>query len=616
MEDLDDVDDDDQPRVAYVDTEREGRLARYAAPDADASRGSHGAGPFAGGEAPPAPGGGALWATMVDDDAALPPASPDLASPRSSDVSEDASERARDPAADRAEQRNARREPIGDAETARGARRAEDAERDFLEETLGNAAAAARLAADAAGGRGGRKPPASAAPPRRSPRRAPAAAAAAAAAAAEKPAGRKPPPSKQPSAKPSANAFPRKRARGADRATERTNARAPSGGIKAAASDSLRRLAGVVDPSAEPSSVPRRNLPQPNLPQPQPRPEPRARLHPKPNPKRPKPNAAVVPEASNAPLPSDPASESEEDGIDDASDTDPADQSPQNQSPRNHSPRNQSPRGGDDVDLSAPVPDSADPERPAPPAAARGGGLMSAMALVPATEPEEDGSRGVGGGVGGGGGGGGASFAWPSSAAASRGAGARRRGAAGGANAPTARLARAMHRHKADLARFASECAAGPGSGDAGATRARAWGRPLEIVVSGEPGLECGLATWAFFVAGDDDSGPPSNDNDDSGSIERGRGGGAVGSEVGSGGSADWLRRGRGGSGERGFGAAGEEAAAVVMDARRAREIGVVAGARVRVHPPWHEVDVAASARTGFRRRRVVIASMVSVAAK
>ena len=59
-----------------------------------------------------------------------------------------------------------------------------------------------------------------------------------------------------------------------------------------------------------------------------------------------------------------------------------------------------------------------------------------------------------------------------------------------------------------------------------------------------------------------------------------------------------------------------EEAAAVVMDARRAREIGVVAGARVRVHPPWHEVDVAASARTGFRRRRVVIASMVSVAAK
>ena len=611
MEDLDDVDDDDQPRVAYVDTEREGRLARYAAPDADASRGSHGAGPFAGGEAPPAPGGGALWATMVDDDAALPPASPDLASPRSSDVSEDASERARDPAADRAEQRNARREPIGDAETARGARRAEDAERDFLEETLGNAAAAARLAADAAGGRGGRKPPASAAPPRRSPRRAPAAAAA----AAEKPAGRKPPPSKQPSAKPSANAFPRKRARGADRATERTNARAPSGGIKAAASDSLRRLAGVVDPSAEPSSVPRRNLPQPNLPQPQPRPEPRARLHPKPNPKRPKPNAAVVPEASNAPLPSDPASESEEDGIDDASDTDPADQSPQNQSPRNHSPRNQSPRGGDDVDLSAPVPDSADPERAAPPAAARGGGLMSAMALVPATEPEEDGSRGVGGGVGGGGGGGGASFAWPSSAAASRGAGARRRGAAGGANAPTARLARAMHRHKANLARFASECAAGPGSGDAGATRARAWGRPLEIVVSGEPGLECGLATWAFFVAGDDDSGP-SNDNDDSGSIERGRGGGAVGSEVGSGGSADWLRRGRGGSGERGFGAAGEEAAAVVMDARRAREIGVVAGARVRVHPPWHEVDVAASARTGFRRRRVVIASMVSVAAK
>ena len=58
MEDLDDVDDEDQPRVAYVDTEREGRLARYAAPDADASRGSHGAGPFAGGEAPPAPGEG------------------------------------------------------------------------------------------------------------------------------------------------------------------------------------------------------------------------------------------------------------------------------------------------------------------------------------------------------------------------------------------------------------------------------------------------------------------------------------------------------------------------------------------------------------------------------
>ena len=32
MEEYDDIDEDDQPRVAYVDVEREGRLARYAAP--------------------------------------------------------------------------------------------------------------------------------------------------------------------------------------------------------------------------------------------------------------------------------------------------------------------------------------------------------------------------------------------------------------------------------------------------------------------------------------------------------------------------------------------------------------------------------------------------------
>jgi|AntAceMinimDraft_1070359.scaffolds.fasta_scaffold19679_1 hypothetical protein len=34
MDELDDPDEDDQPRVAYLDAEREGRLARYALPNA------------------------------------------------------------------------------------------------------------------------------------------------------------------------------------------------------------------------------------------------------------------------------------------------------------------------------------------------------------------------------------------------------------------------------------------------------------------------------------------------------------------------------------------------------------------------------------------------------
>ena len=72
----DDIDDDDQPRVVYADAEREGRMARYAAgvgegADVSASRGSHGANEGAFAPRGPAPGA-APWASDDDVDGAPP----------------------------------------------------------------------------------------------------------------------------------------------------------------------------------------------------------------------------------------------------------------------------------------------------------------------------------------------------------------------------------------------------------------------------------------------------------------------------------------------------------------------------------------------------------------
>ena len=185
----DDIDDYDQPRVVYADAEREGRMARYATgagdcADVSASRGSHGAsegGVFA--PRGPAPGA-ALWASDDDMDGAPPPTlleeEDDPTSPPSGDdcatVGAARSDRVEDPrSGDRRRSDGSitdddvvdaspaavfTREAVpfsrarvrytgpppgttgGDAENS-----VDDADRDFLEETLGNVSAAARVIA-------------------------------------------------------------------------------------------------------------------------------------------------------------------------------------------------------------------------------------------------------------------------------------------------------------------------------------------------------------------------------------------------------------------------------------------------------------------------------------
>ena len=49
------------------------------------------------------------------------------------------------------------------------------------------------------------------------------------------------------------------------------------------------------------------------------------------------------------------------------------------------------------------------------------------------------------------------------------------------------------------------------------------------------------------------------------------------------------------------------------MDGRVARELSLRGGSRVSVFPPWNEVEVPPSVATGFKRRRVVVGTLVAV---
>ena len=196
----DDIDDDDQPRVVYADAEREGRMARYAAgvgegADVSASRGSHGANEGAFAPRGPAPGA-APWASDDDVDGAPPltlleeedertrsPARGDgrasAAGARSDAIhpqtlsTRDATANARrggdrgetlnrapfSPAsgsddedvvdASPADAKRANRGLLGASSIVQNQFPEDAADREFLEETLGNAAAAARTASAA-----------------------------------------------------------------------------------------------------------------------------------------------------------------------------------------------------------------------------------------------------------------------------------------------------------------------------------------------------------------------------------------------------------------------------------------------------------------------------------
>ena len=66
----------------------------------------------------------------------------------------------------------------------------------------------------------------------------------------------------------------------------------------------------------------------------------------------------------------------------------------------------------------------------------------------------------------------------------------------------------------------------------------------------------------------------------------------------------EWLRRGAD---------APAPGAVLAMDGRAARELSLRGGSRVSVFPPWNEVEVPPSVATGFKRRRVVVGTLVAV---
>jgi hypothetical protein len=599
----DDIDDDDQPRVVYADAEREGRMARYAAgvgegADVSASRGSHGASEGAFAPRGPAPGA-APWASDDDVDGAPPPT-----------LLEEEDERARSPArgdgrasaagarsdatmanarrgSDRGDRTpfspasgsgsddedvvdaspgepsgakrarksgsSARRQPSGDphprGEDLNRDGGAEDADRAFLEETLGNAAAAARVASAARGdadasasARVSKK--AKTTVPRRSPRG-------------------------------KAKAAPKNKNKNADGANRGLASLASLGAL--ARGEAAPRVPPAKDASANASE----------------RGVAKARGADR---KAPEPRTLrgwTLAAARAARLDDD-----DDDDDDDIDDDDGADDDGEDAA--------LNARGG--VSKDADVAEDAVPctegeddrppgggggsERPPPPT--NRGGLMSALARLPSRAPgtaADDALARLGG-------------AGPSQRGGARGAHRH------GSNAPTARLQRIMHRVRARQAQFLStdvavDASASKEKSDKSsaaellrARRCATWGRPMIVTLVGECGAEAGLCLWE--CVGEDDELSPSVDRGGFGGFEDAES--EKREELSS--ERDWLRRGAD---------APAPGAVLAMDGRVARELSLRGGSRVSVFPPWNEVEVPPSVATGFKRRRVVIGALVAV---
>ena len=602
----DDIDDDDQPRVVYADAEREGRMARYAAgvgegADVSASRGSHGASEGAFAPRGPAPGA-APWASDDDVDGAPPPT-----------LLEEEDERARSPArgdgrasaagarsdatmanarrgSDRGDRTpfspasgsgsddedvvdaspgepsgakrarksgsSARRQPSGDPhprgeDLNRDGGADEDADRAFLEETLGNAAAAARVASAARGdadasasARVSKK--AKTTVPRRSPR-----------------------------GKAKASA-PKNKNKNADGANRGLASLASLGAL--ARGEAAPRVSPAKDASAnvfrERGVAKARGADRKA-------PEPRTL------------RGWTLAAARAARLDDD-----DDDDDDDIDDDDGADDDGEDAA--------LNARGG--VSKDADVAEDAVPctegeddrppgggggsERPPPPT--NRGGLMSALARLPSRAPgtaADDALARLGG-------------AGPSQRGGARGAHRH------GSNAPTARLQRIMHRVRARQAQFLStdvavDASASKEKSDKSsaaellrARRCATWGRPMIVTLVGECGAEAGLCLWE--CVGEDDELSPSVDRGGFGGFEDAES--EKREELSS--ERDWLRRGAD---------APAPGAVLAMDGRVARELSLRGGSRVSVFPPWNEVEVPPSVATGFKRRRVVIGALVAV---
>jgi hypothetical protein len=599
----DDIDDDDQPRVVYADAEREGRMARYAAgvgegADVSASRGSHGASEGAFAPRGPAPGA-APWASDDDVDGAPPPT-----------LLEEEDERARSPArgdgrasaagarsdatmanarrgSDRGDRTpfspasgsgsddedvvdaspgepsgakrarksgsSARRQPSGDphprGEDLNRDGGAEDADRAFLEETLGNAAAAARVASAARGD----------------------AEASASARVSKK----------------AKTTVPRRSPRGKAKAAPKNKNKNADGANRGLAS--LASLGALARGEAAPPLVPPAKDASANASE---RSLAKARGADR---KAPEPRTLrgwTLAAARAARLDDD-----DDDDDDDIDDDDGADDDGEDAA--------LNARGG--VSKDADVAEDAVPctegeddrppgggggsERPPPPT--NRGGLMSALARLPSRAPgtaADDALARLGG-------------AGPSQRGGARGAHRH------GSNAPTARLQRIMHRVRARQAQFLSTDVAVDASASkeksdkssAELLRARqcaTWGRPMIVTLVGECGAEAGLCLWE--CVGEDDELSPSVDRGGFGGFEDAES--EKREELSS--ERDWLRRGAD---------APAPGAVLAMDGRVARELSLRGGSRVSVFPPWNEVEVPPSVATGFKRRRVVIGALVAV---
>ena len=539
----DDIDDDDQPRVVYADAEREGRMARYAAgvgegADVSASRGSHGASEGAFAPRGPAPGA-APWASDDDVDGAPPPT-----------LLEEEDERARSPArgdgrasaagarsdatmanarrgSDRGDRTpfspasgsgsddedvvdaspgepsgakrarksgsSARRQPSGDPhprgeDLNRDGGADEDADRAFLEETLGNAAAAARVASAARGD----------------------ADASASARVSKK----------------AKTTLPRRSPRGKAKVSAPRNKNADGANRGLASLASLGALARgpLAAPRVPPAKDASANARERGVA--------KARGADR---KAPEPRTLrgwTLAAARAARLDDD------DDDDDDIDDDDGADDDGEDAA--------LNARGG--VSKDAELAEDAVPctegeddrppgggggsERPPPPT--NRGGLMSALARLPSRAPGTAGDDALArlGGAG------------PSQRGGARGAHRH------GSNAPTARLQRIMHRVRARQAQFLStdvavDASASKEKSDKSsaaellrARRCATWGRPMIVTLVGECGAEAGLCLWE--CVGEDDELSPSVDRGGFGGFEDAES--EKREELSS--ERDWLRRG------------------------------------------------------------------------
>ena len=589
----DDIDDDDQPRVVYADAEREGRMARYAAgvgegADVSASRGSHGANEGAFAARGPAPGA-APWASDDDVDGAPPPT-----------LLEEEDERTRSPArgdgrasaagapsdattanARRGGDRGDRRAPFSPASgsddedvvdaspvdakhsnRARGAssarrrssgnRRADAADREFLEETLGNAAAAARVASAAEArerplrkaktkrpaGRAVRNPPAETAPSNGG-----------LASLASLGALARGETATNENGETNENVFVQRKTRHRD-----ASARNGRG--------AARRLAGGADRKAPA----RRTL--------------------------------AASRAARLELQEEEEEEEEEDDddIDDDDDDGGGEDDDGDGAAASAAVRFGVAKDAEAAEDAVPCTEGEEvvPEAPTQQKNNAVGGLMSAMARLPPRAPgsaADEAPARLGG-------------AGPSQRGGARGAHRH------GSNAPSARLQRIMHRVRARQAQFLDTAGGGPArdagsaSADAAAGRAKAWGRPLRVTLVGECGAEAGLCLWECVCEDDDDASfadAAFADADEDLHLERGGSARDARSEKS---DREWLRRGAD---------APAPGAVLAMDGRAARELSLRGGSRVSVFPPWNEVEVPPSVATGFKRRRVVVGTLVAV---